>query len=289
MRASRIPLSVSLACVLILSGCNLPDRVAGSPAPSIAPVAVLTSASSCWSGPGETFAVVIGLSPGQNAEIAGRAPDTAYLLVRDPANPAALCWIRADAATVVGDLSSVPTYDAISYPSLMAGCPSPVGGGPTPLDCSAAVGSGCPSPVGGGPTPVDCSAAVGSGCPSPVGGGPTPVTCSDSGGPVTLLGCPSPVGGGPTPVDCSAAIGSGCPSPVGGGPTPVDCSASGGSGMIYGCPSPIGGGPTPVDCSGSNAPPPPLPGILPRKQPTPIGAPAPLEGPVRMAPPTAVQ
>ncbi len=306
MRSSRIPFLVLLTCVLVLSACNLPDRVAGSQAPSIAPVAVMLSASSCWSGPGETFAVVIGLSPGQNAEIAGRTPDAAYLLLRDPANPATLCWIRADAATIVGDVSRLPTYGALTIPSPLTGCPSPVGGGPTPVDCSAAVGSGCPSPVGGGPTPVDCSAAVGSGCPSPVGGGPTPVDCSAAvgsgcpspvgGGPTPVdcsaavgSGCPSPVGGGPTPVDCSAAVGSGCPSPVGGGPTPVVCSAAGDSGMIYGCPSPIGGGPTPVDCSGSNPPPPPLPGIVPRKQPTPIGAPAPFEGPVRVAPPTVVQ
>jgi hypothetical protein len=55
-------------------------------------------------------------------------------------------------------------------------CPSPVGGGPTPVTCALA---GCPSPVGGGPTPPPPCPATPVGCPSPVGGGPTPVTCTE--------------------------------------------------------------------------------------------------------------
>jgi hypothetical protein len=292
MKSVRTRLLGPLLVLFILSACNLPDRAADSPGTSIAPVAVLMSGSDCWSGPGETFGVVTGLKAGQNAEIAGRSRDGSYLLVRDPANPAALCWLKAAVATVVGDLSGLPAYDASSAPTLVGVCPSPVGGGPTPVDCSAAVGSGCPSPVGGGPTPVDCSAAVGSGCPSPVGGGPTPVVCSGSGGPAPVYGCPSPVGGGPTPVICSASGGAapvyGCPSPIGGGPTPVVCSGSGGPSVIYGCPSPIGGGPTPVDCSGSSAPPPPPPAIVPRIRATAVGAPTPVEGPTPVGGPTAV-
>ena len=73
---------------------------------------------------------------------------------------------------------------------------------------------GCPSPVGGGPTPVSCAPV---GCPSPVGGGPTPVTCAP-------LACPSPVGGGPTPPPPCPTMPVGCLSPVGGGPTPVTCA-----------------------------------------------------------------
>jgi hypothetical protein len=96
----------------------------------------------------------------------------------------------------------------------------------------------CPTPIGGGPTPVDCSVQV-SGCPTPIGGGPTPVDCS-----VQVSGCPTPIGGGPTPIDCSGQT-STCPTPIGGGPTPVDCS-----GQVSGCPTPIGGGPTPISCNG---------------------------------------
>lgn len=42
---------------------------------------------------------------------------------------------------------------------------------------TTAAGNNCPTPVGGGPTPVSCDEAPGSGCPTPVGGGPTPVSC----------------------------------------------------------------------------------------------------------------
>ena len=77
----------------------------------------------------------------------------------------------------------VVAYDTLGQPSkpavitvrVTSGCPTPIGGGPTPVSCEPVV-SGCPSPVGGGPTPVSCGPVV-SGCPSPVGGGPTPVSC----------------------------------------------------------------------------------------------------------------
>ncbi|MEW6400673.1 MAG: Ig-like domain-containing protein [Chloroflexota bacterium] len=76
-------------------------------------------------------------------------------------------------------------------------------------DVATATPLGCPSPVGGGPTPVYCGPV---GCPSPIGGGPTPGICD----------CATPAGGGPTPVNCGPVV-SGCPSPVGGGPTPGIC------------------------------------------------------------------
>jgi hypothetical protein len=57
-----------------------------------------------------------------------------------------------------------------------AGCPSPVGGGATPVSCGPTP-VGCPSPVGGGPTPLPPCAPAPAGCPSPVGGGATPVSC----------------------------------------------------------------------------------------------------------------
>jgi hypothetical protein len=264
-----------LVIVLLLSACNLPAGPPSSPVPSIAPVAVLTSAAQCWTGPGEAYPVAAALSPGQSAEVIGRTQDGAHLLIRDPANPAVICWINTALTTVVGDFVSIQVYVVPAPPTLV---------------------SGCPSPVGGGPTPVSCTGSVVAGCPSPIGGGPTPVNCSPYGGPPLVAGCPSPVGGGPTPITCSGSGSSapvyGCPSPIGGGPTPVSCSGSGGSVPVYGCPSPVGGGPTPVSCSGSGGspssqdPPTPLPLLPLRRQPanpTPVWAPTPVGAP------TAVQ
>jgi hypothetical protein len=77
----------------------------------------------------------------------------------------------------------VVAYDTLGQPGnpavitirVTAGCPTPIGGGPTPVSCEPVVNA-CPSPVGGGPTPVSCEPVVNA-CPSPVGGGPTPVSC----------------------------------------------------------------------------------------------------------------
>jgi uncharacterized protein YraI len=74
-----------LVCAFLLSACNLPAGAPSSPVPSIAPVAVLTSATQCSSGPGEAYPAAAALSPGQSAEVVGRTQDGAYLLVRDPA------------------------------------------------------------------------------------------------------------------------------------------------------------------------------------------------------------
>ena len=293
MRSAKTSFLVMLLFALALSACNLPVSAVGAPTSSIAPVAVLTAAAECWSAPGEGYSVVGALSPGQAAEVVGRTPDGAYLLIRDPANPAVLCWLKGAVVTVVGDLVSLPVYGTPSPPTLVGGCPSPVPSGPTPVVCSAPIAGGCPSPVPSGPTPVSCTGPVVMGCPSPVPSGPTPVSCSAFGSGPSVVGCPSPVPSGPTPVSCSGSSGplvvAGCPSPVPSGPTPVSCSAFGSGPSVVGFPSPIGGGPTPVDCSGSGgAPPPPIPGVKPRNQPTPVEAPSPVGGFVPVRGPTTV-
>lgn len=71
-------------------------------------------------------------------------------------------------------------------PTPVVGCPSPVGGGPTPPSCVTPP-AGCPSPVGGGPTPPPPCVPAPAGCPSPVGGGPTPVTCAPGSLPIITV------------------------------------------------------------------------------------------------------
>jgi hypothetical protein len=84
--------------------------------------------------------------------------------------------IQAIAVGASGDASSPDTARITFGGKSPVGCPSPVGGGPTPVTCDATP-VGCPSPVGGGPTPPPPCAPPVVGCPSPVGGGPTPASC----------------------------------------------------------------------------------------------------------------
>lgn len=65
----------------------------------------------------------------------------------------------ADGSASAPDSARITFGEAVT-PTIVSGCPSPVGGGPTPVNCGEPIGSGCPSPVGGGPTPVSCVTPV---------------------------------------------------------------------------------------------------------------------------------
>lgn len=84
--------------------------------------------------------------------------------------------IQAIAVSADGAASGPDTARVTFGGKSPVGCPSPVGGGPTPVSCGVTP-VGCPSPIGGGPTPPPPCAPAPIGCPSPVGGGPTPVSC----------------------------------------------------------------------------------------------------------------
>jgi len=88
------------------------------------------------------------------------SPGTGFVQITQDWQPAAggIYAIQVVAYDVQGVASS-PATITIKIP----------GAGPTPT-------SVCPTPVGGGPAPVDCSPPVNA-CPSPVGGGPTPPSC----------------------------------------------------------------------------------------------------------------
>jgi hypothetical protein len=257
---------IVFAALFALSSCNLPTYQGIKESTSTVLMVSVSELTEYRTGPGQAYNLGGVLNPGQQVEAVGRSPDSDYLLIRDPANPAILWWLKSEHATLTGDPVALP----ISTPPLP----------PTPVAAPGFVG-GCPTPVGGGPTPVSCPTLVGfpplvGGCPTPVGGGPTPVSCSGQGGiPPSAGGCPTPVGGGPTPISCPTQVGfptlvGGCPTPVGGGPTPVSCS---GQGVVPpsagGCPTPVGGGPTPVSC------------LAPVRHPTKVRGPTPLPTPVK--------
>jgi hypothetical protein len=271
MAKVKIVFLVMLAA-LTLSVCNLPITQGIDEASSAVPMVTVSMITEYRTGPGQAYEVIGVLNPGQEIEALGRSPDGDYLLIRDPASPVSLGWLKHEDVTVSGNPVALPISTpppmptVVTAPELAGGCPTPIGGGPTPVSCDGPTGDsistgGCPTPVGGGPTPVSCDRPIGdstsaSGCPTPVGGGPTPISCDGpTGDSTSASGCPTPIGGGPTPVSCDGPVGgsssgSGCPTPIGGGPTPVSCDEPGGNSPSgSGCPTPIGGGPTPVSCN----------------------------------------
>ncbi len=241
MTRTKTLLWVLFPILIAAIACNLPTSLGGQGRAQVVMIVSVGAATEYRTGPGEGYALVGMINPGQEVEAVGQSPDGNYLLIKDPANPVALGWLKRDDTTVKGDPVKLPISTAPPTPTLVPGstlvinCPTPVGGGPTPVSCGPVQGptsvGGCPTPVGGGPTPVSCGPATGptlvSGCPTPIGGGPTPVSCGPATGPTLVRGCPTPIGGGPTPVSCGPASGPtlvpGCPTPIGGGPTPVSC------------------------------------------------------------------
>ena len=263
------------ATMSLLSSCNLPGSAENEDSLTIVHKVSVGVATEYRSGPGEVYDVLGFISQGQVVDAVGRSSGGDYLVFQDPANPAMFYWLKYEMIQDGSPLADLPIFASPPTPTLVpgselaGGCPTPVGGGPTPVSCGTPVPAeiaGCPTPIGGGPTPVSCSGEVasGSGCPTPIGGGPTPVSCYGQGKAPSGSGCPTPIGGGPTPVSCSGSGqvpsgGSGCPTPFGGGPTPVSCSGSGG-----GPATPVGGGgkvegpATPVGDGGNNDIPTPI-------------------------------
>jgi hypothetical protein len=225
----RTESTIVLVLLFGLAACNLPVASEDA-APAIAqtetliargveetmasvPMVSVSVATDCRTGPGQEYDPVGVLNPGQAYDAVGRSPEGDYWLIRVPATSTTLCWLGGEHVTVTGDPSGLPVSPPPATPTLVvtqAGCPTPIGGGPTPVSCPTS--GGCPTPVGGGPTPVSCPTSGGGpgligGCPTPIGGGPTPVSCpSSDGGPGLIGGCPTPIGGGPTPVSCPTPV-----------------------------------------------------------------------------------
>ena len=106
--------------------------------------------------PQETVTVAGGLMPGASTEatFVYQYSDLHYV------------GINLDSGNIISELNEGNNAFAearmcaeSSVEPTLVGCPTPVGGGPTPVSCSPQV-DGCPTPVGGGPTPVSCPTLV---------------------------------------------------------------------------------------------------------------------------------
>ena len=72
------------------------------------PIASVSSATNCRTGPGTSYKLVTSILPGQIAEVAGRTDVEGFWYVTNPANSAEYCWLWGEYATVEGDTSRLP-------------------------------------------------------------------------------------------------------------------------------------------------------------------------------------
>jgi hypothetical protein len=157
-----------LLSAILFAACNLPGSGSSEETPTLVLTISVSTATEYRAGPGEAYDLLGVLEPGQEVEAVGRSPEGDYLVIRDPDDPGSLAWLPSDGAITIGNPTGLPTAVPPPMPTLVgdpgSGCPTPVGGGPTPVSCGTGdalpAGSGCPTPVGGGPTPVVCPTPV---------------------------------------------------------------------------------------------------------------------------------
>ena len=66
----------------------------------------------CRFGPSVAYSVVGVLEAGRQAEGVGRSADLQWLLVRNPVNPSANCWLAAGFIRTVGNVEGLPVVEA---------------------------------------------------------------------------------------------------------------------------------------------------------------------------------
>jgi hypothetical protein len=85
------------------------------------PMVTVSSETNCRSGPGQVYDKLGVLNPGETTEVVGRTTVANYWLVRNPDNPAQVCWLWGEYATVTGDWQSLPQATQPPTPTPVAG------------------------------------------------------------------------------------------------------------------------------------------------------------------------
>ncbi len=194
---NAVGLGMAVLISLLLSACNLPATAAGASVWLDVPLDGLTfpaiqeiNIEGHATGSGGVSRVEIWIN-GTLLTTHTRPPMTGDLATFQTS------WTPAEAGTYTIQAVAYGADGTASQPdaaritigaaATAPACPSPVGGGPTPVSCGPTLVAACPSPVGGGPTPPPPCVAPPVGCPSPVGGGPTPVSCGPTLPVVTII------------------------------------------------------------------------------------------------------
>ncbi len=98
-----------------------------SPSPSITSTFTLTpnyprvtagANTNCRSGPGVAYEILGMFRAGETAEIVGQDIGWGYWVIRLPSEPAILCWIWRNSATVTGEANPVPFFTPQPTPTM---------------------------------------------------------------------------------------------------------------------------------------------------------------------------
>jgi hypothetical protein len=84
--------------------------------PSV-PMVSVTVNTNCRSGPTTGYALLGIVMVGEKAEVVGRSTLTDTMIIKLPSNPGITCWLWAQNATVVGDISKLPVVPIPATPT----------------------------------------------------------------------------------------------------------------------------------------------------------------------------
>jgi hypothetical protein len=81
------------------------------------PMVSVSVQTNCRSGPGTAYDKIGIVNVGQTAEVVGRSMYNDYWIIKLPSNPAITCWLWGQYATVVGNISGLPSINPPPTPT----------------------------------------------------------------------------------------------------------------------------------------------------------------------------
>jgi len=87
--------------------------------PFATPMAIIKAATSCRSGPAETYKSITDVNPNQNAAVLGKDSSGNYWLIETTSGE---CWVAAQYATITGNTQDIP--EVTPLPSTPSGVPA---------------------------------------------------------------------------------------------------------------------------------------------------------------------
>lgn len=102
---------------------SLPPADTLTPSPAV-PMAKVTIMTNCRSGPTTAYDVLGILNVGESAQVVGRSLLTDTMIIKLPSRTSVTCWLWAQNASVVGNISSLPIIPIPATPTPKATIPA---------------------------------------------------------------------------------------------------------------------------------------------------------------------